>query len=438
MDEFMLERLPAVMNQDIELADVADRDSPVNPVDRTLRIKGMLIILASFLCNFVAMGVGFTFGVFQDFYTSSSGPLQHATAAEVSIIGAMATSLTYMCGVITVPLCRRFGPRLVMFSGALLMGLGMVLASFSSQVYQFALTQGGLYGIGSSFLFMPPISYAPQYFEKRRGIALGIAFSGTGIGGLAMGPFSRMLLSRMAWPMALRILGIIAFSVATIASRMVYVHPKSLSAQNRTSILNPQILRSRKFALHISGNVFQAAGYLIPLVYMSSYGKTLGFSASQGALFIGLNNAVNAASKIVFGYLGDELGRFNMLLFCCLATTVTTFALWLVPSRPVFLTFVILNGMFSGPIIALLPACLVEMFGVQNFQAITGLTYASRGLGTMLGSPIAGLFIKSDASKPAAYTNAIIYAGAVFCFSATTMFVQRLIVGSERKWALKI
>ncbi|CAN6613622.1 hypothetical protein TRVA0_005S02894 [Trichomonascus vanleenenianus] len=398
---------------------------------KEIRIKGLLVVAAAFMCNFIVFGVGFTFGVFQDFYTRPSGPLHHASEAEVSIIGTLGTSLTYLCGTVTVPMCRKYGPRLMMLCGAFLMGLGMVLASFCSQVWQFTLTQGALYGIGSSLVFIPPVTYAPQYFDKHRGTALGLAFSGTGIGGLAMGPFSRMLLSKMSWPMALRTLGCVTFAIAGAASCVVYAHPAS-AGQNRPNILNMRVIKNRKFVLHMSGNFFQSAAYLIPLYFMSTYGQTLGFTASQGAVFIGVNNAVNAASKVAFGHLGDELGRFNMLLFCCIMSTVTNFALWMIPSRPVYLSFVILNGIFSGPIIALLPACLVEMFGVQNFQAINGFTYASRGIGNMLGSPIAGLFVKGDTSLSSAYTNAIIYAGAVMAFSSAIMVVQRIIMGSEK------
>lgn len=74
------------------------------------------------------------------------------------------------------------------------MSLGFGLASLSSQVWHLLLTQGLLYGIGSSMLYFPILSAAPEYFTAHRGSAMGFILSGSGIGGLVFSPVIRALL----------------------------------------------------------------------------------------------------------------------------------------------------------------------------------------------------------------------------------------------------
>lgn len=399
---------------------------------------GYFVIIAGFVNNFIIFGISFTYGVFQEFYLTPEGPLHGKSAAAVSLIGTISTCLTYSLGILNGPLSSRFPIRYIMCVGSTVMSLGMILAGFcdEQQTWQFALTQGVMYGVGASLSYLPPVVCGPQYWDKRRGIAMGLVFSGTGVGGLAMAPLSRKLISTVGWRWALRTLGLIAFCCTFAVSFLVHPHPNY--RPSNIGLVNLRIAKSLKFMTHVSGGFLQSAGYLIPLFYMSSYGETLGLSNSTGAVLIGVNNAVNAASKIVLGFIADYVGRINMLLFCCLMSATTVFALWLIPQQSTFISFVVLYGIFSGPIIALLPACLVELFGVQNYHSMSGLMYFSRGMGNLLGSPIAGLFVKKNsAGSPADYKNAILYNGALLAANCLCFIFLRGQIGYERKWKLK-
>lgn len=407
----------------------------------TLIRRSYMIIAAGFIANFVIFGFAFTYGVFQDFYLSQSGPLFEKPISSVSIIGSVATGLTYLLTVMNNFLLRFLSIKQTMIIGSFLIAMGLICASFAHEIWQFALSQGVLFGIGSSMTYLPPVVHAPPYFNTHRGIAMGILFSGTGVGGLVLAPLTRYLISRVGWQWALRICGIISFTCLLPICFLVYPHPTYIASPSSSSAkiepLNLKLVFSRKFILHMSGALLQSAGYLIPGYYMSSFGQALGFSSSQGAVFIGVNNAVNAVSKVIVGHFSDRFGRLNMLVSCCLLSAITVFALWLTSTRDTFISFVVIYGVVSGPIISLLPTCMVELFGVQNYQSTTWFLYFCRGMGTFLGSPIAGLFVQNGAFSVHDYRNAILYNGSLFSANFLCFMCMRVFVASGNHWKIR-
>lgn len=410
---------------EIELGESLRERTPVQsqppaPSEEELqRIKknGILCVVAGFFCNFTVFGIGFTYGIFQEFYLSADGPLRGADPAKVAIVGTLATSVTYMGAVFQAQI-RNYVPTYVaMAIGSVLLSLGMILASWCRRTWEFALTQGLMFGLGSSLVYMAPVVYSPQYFDKHRGAAMGCVFAGTGFGSLFFSFVSRALISDIGWQWTLRILGLIALVITMTCSFFVHPHP---DYKPRKSAVGRKLYVFKSFAFYLQMlcGLFQAVGYLIPLVYMSTYGVSLGYSSKQGAIFIALNNVINALSKIVVGQGADYIGRLNMQLICCIGCTMTVYGLWLVSEKSTFLAFVVLYGVTSGPIISLLPACLTEVFGIDVYYSVSGMLSLCRGIGNFLGAPMAGLLIDSHTTKPSGYFNAIQYTGASFAVAS--------------------
>ncbi|ODV78887.1 MFS general substrate transporter [Suhomyces tanzawaensis NRRL Y-17324] len=360
----------------------------------------------------MVFGIGFSYGVFQDYYTSLEGPLHARSNSQVALVGTIGNALTYTFGIFNKSLMSHFRPRTIMVAGAVLMSLGLALAGSCTHLYQFILTQGVLFGVGASLVYLPPVVCAPIYFNRHRAIAMGVLFSGTGFGGLALASLTRHLLSLLGWRWCLRTLGFANFAVTLGASFLVKPAPDMALVQNNR-LFNLHQMGSYRVWLQLLGSLLQSAGYVIPLIYMSKYAQTLGYSHSQGALFIGLNNGINAVFKVVLGFGGDRIGRLNMIVICSVVSAGSIFGLWIVQLRGTFVAFVVMYGVFSGAIISLLPTCLVDIFGVANYQSMTSLMYFVRGIGTMVGSPIAGLLVKGVGDEASDYTRLIIYNGVL-------------------------
>lgn len=401
----------------------------------------IFIVVAGFIANFMVFGISFTFGVFQEYYTSSEGPLTTSPHAVVALIGTVASATTYICAVFYTTLLKWLRkPRYIMILGSVLMSLGLLLGSIVQEkhgeknlIYQYILSQGLLFGIGASMVYIPPVVCAPPYFTRHRGIALGILFSGTGIGALVLAPVSRLLLANLGWRWALRILGLINLAVTFISSFMVQQHPSLMENNNNNNdksffkqMFDYKAVDLISLLTQLGAGFFQSAGYLICLNYMSTYSETLGFSAQQGANFIAINNGINALFKILIGHLADKTGRLNMIIICNLLSAISVLTLWMISTRATFISFIVLYGIVSGAIISLLPTCLSEIFGIKNYQSISGLMYFFRGIGNFLGSPIAGVLIKHDGKVSRDYQNAIIYNGVLLLSSTILLFYLKI------------
>src|SRR5205085_6309407 len=107
-------------------------------------------------------------------------------------------------------LMDRFGPRGVMELGVVLMGGGMLLAPLTTQPWHLYLTIGVLVGGGSVCLgYSGQSLFLPNWFVRKRGLAMGIAFAGVGIGSIIMLPWVQTMIEQTGWRTACTAMGVL-------------------------------------------------------------------------------------------------------------------------------------------------------------------------------------------------------------------------------------
>ena len=339
---------------------------------------------------------------------------------------------------------KRYSPRLVLALGGTLFFSACILASFSTQLWQFLLTQGFLLGLGTCLVFTTAVTITPTWYTAHRGLAMGIVLAGTGVGGLVWAPAIQTMNSTIGFRTGLRINGAIAAGI--IAASTFVLDWDEASKQRlaqeklaRTSssgnglfqipLVNWRIAKSKPFLAQALGAMFHGSGYYVPLFFFSAYARTLGYNSKEGATFIAVSNACNASGKIVIGYIADRwLGRTNALVLTTMVSALGTIVFWLpstlvdmrASSRGLFITYSLVYGLFASAYVSLFPASLVEMFGPAHYASINGIIYMVRGLGGLFGTPIAGLLIRKSGVPfmPKAYwTSALLV--SVFTSGAT-------------------
>lgn len=152
----------------------------LRPVTKNRQI---LVLISSFLTIVITIGLNQSYGVFQNYYISPSQTIlrsKNNSPGLVAFVGTLASGMTWVGSIFINPLLTRISLsqlRKLCILGGVLMSLGLGLASISSTIWQLLLTQGLLYGIGSSLLYFPIQSSAPEYFNDRRGSASMSSFS---------------------------------------------------------------------------------------------------------------------------------------------------------------------------------------------------------------------------------------------------------------------
>ncbi|KAJ1800442.1 hypothetical protein LPJ59_001100, partial [Coemansia sp. RSA 2399] len=187
---------------------------------------GWAVVASSFIMLNFCMGCVNAYGSYQTYYHLNQFP--DAPMSTLSWIGTLQFGVMNLFGILSGILCERFDIRIITFTGGLIMGVSLIIASFcDGAVWKLILTQGIMFSIGASLTFIPSMSIPSQWFTKYRPLAIGIALSGSGIGGLWLAPATRAMINHLGTGWALRITGIVAFASVSVAS---------LFMRNRTGV----------------------------------------------------------------------------------------------------------------------------------------------------------------------------------------------------------
>jgi MFS family permease len=122
-------------------------------------------------------------------------------------------------------LSDRFGPRMVVLMGAVLLGLGLVLASGATSLLQFQLTYGLMVGLAAGAFFAPMIATVTGWFTDNRSLAVSLVSAGMGVAPMTISPFARWLVSTYDWRTAMMTIGIGAWVLLIPAALLVRRRP---------------------------------------------------------------------------------------------------------------------------------------------------------------------------------------------------------------------
>ena len=148
----------------------------MSAIDRSGQRWGLLA--AAMVIVGVAMGSLFSLGVFL-------APIQAGTSwsrADISAVALLAWVTLGIGSFLWGALSDRTGPRVVIVVGGLALGLGLVLASRVTDVWQFAVFYGGLVGLAVGAFYTPLTTVVSAAFARNRGLALGLVSAGAGLG----------------------------------------------------------------------------------------------------------------------------------------------------------------------------------------------------------------------------------------------------------------
>jgi len=396
-----------------------------------------------------------------------STPFTGASPAQIDLIGTLSISLMTIGAPFAVGWCKLFSPQAVVFAGGLIFGLAHIVASFGTRLWHFELTQGLVLGIGTCLAYMPAVTVTPAWFTARRGLAMGIVLSGTGVGGVVWAPALKACIDRVGFRNTLRLTGALSFVLIGAGSAVLSWEPatrRRIQMENaalghrfkrtfKVPLVDWRIARQRKFVAQALGGILQSAAYYTPVFFFASYARTLGYSDAAGANFIALSNACNAVGKVVIGFAADRMGRLNTLLLTTLLSALATVGFWLPSarqgdsspeqSRNLFVAFTVFYGIFASAYVSLFPTTLVELFGTQNFASVNGALYMVRGMASMIGTPVGGLLIRSSMAhfSPRSYENMSILVG-VFLAGATVsvlwMRIEAMILNGKTEWKWRL
>ncbi|KAJ1846740.1 hypothetical protein LPJ70_001883 [Coemansia sp. RSA 2708] len=398
--------------------DAVEEPSNIRPADCAFGWIPTLAVMVNYMFIF---GASNSYGVFSTYYLNEK--FAGTSASTLSWIGTLITTFMLGCNFLTGALADKKGYRLTAYIGTVLCTAAYILASFCTKVWQLILTQGILFGLGASFLFAPSISIPPQWFNKYRGLASGVAVAGSSFGGLWFTAATQAMIDNLGAEWALRILGILTFAVTGVMNLLYF---RRVPAKPRKNMLELRAAKRLTFWLVSLESFSMYTGYWALTFYIGTTARQLGGSFQDGSNLLLVLNAGSAVGRILAGYIADKFGCINTLLISLLLTVVIEMPLWmLAKSLAPLYVLCVLYGMISPTFISLNPVIVSNYFDTDVLASVMGMANVFSGLGGLAGNLSQGeIFDKYD--KREQFTNTIIFSGMFVLFAGLVVLGLRV------------
>jgi MFS family permease len=327
------------------------------------------------------------------------------------------------------------GPRVVNELGVVLIAAGLLLATLVQVPWHLYATLGMLVGGGSVCLgYTGQGLFLPNWFVRRRGLAMSIAFSGVGVGSVIVLPWLQGLIERAGWRSACFALGVLVLALLLPLNLLVRRRPQDIglepdgdrSARDATfggqisNVVDPVWVAvdwTLGRALRTSRFWWMALGYFCALfawyavqVHQTKYLMEVGFSPSIAAWALGAVSLAGIPGQIALGHLSDRIGRefawgvgnlgfvLCYLLLLLLRETPTLTLLYLM---------VVAQGALGYGVTSVIGAIPAEIFQGRHYGAIFGTLMLASIAGGAAGPWVAGALHDATGSYDVAFWIAL-------------------------------
>lgn len=348
--------------------------------------RAWLMVAAAFVVGFVDFGIMYSFGAF----FAPMATEFHASRAATSVLFSATGLAFYSFGSLTGYLSDRFGPRIVVGVGAIVMGAGLALTAAIDRMWVGYLTYGLGVGAGAACAYVPTLAIIGGWFVKWRSAALGIAAAGTGCGMLMLPPLAAALIDRHGWRFTNLIFAVGCASLLLVCAAIVAPPPVARVAVNRPL---GGVVRSREFAMLYISWIFATTALFISLVFLPVFAQDRGVGDVAASALLSLLGGMSVLSRVGTGFLCERIGTVRLFKVAVFMMAGSYLLWWMSPSYGWLMVFAVVLGLGYGIRISLMPGVLIEFFGLQNSGAILGIFFTAGGISAVLGPVIAGIAV---------------------------------------------
>jgi MFS family permease len=367
---------------------------------------GWVILVACFIVTTVASGTMMGFGVFITPMAEDMG-WSHSALSFSYALSAMVTGM----GVLIVgSFLHSHSVRLIFFLSTLVHCFGIYMTSTATTVEAFYFWYGFVASAGRSAFFLSTTTLITRWFEKRRGLVMGIMMSGNGVGPFIFSPVITWMIFMWSWQTAYIVLSSLMTICLSLASFLIRNHPSEVGTlpyggnpasapvpprpvshsaskpvQKKGSLWG-EVLRMEGFWSLASINFFCCVCHSIPLVHVVGFALSAGLSAFASSWVLAIMSISSVVGRIYWGMFADRHGaRLALMMTLFLQGSLI---LWLVKTQDpvVFFMYALFWGFGYGGVGTQYGIVSREVFGARLF----GPGYAGQNAFAMVGMAVGG------------------------------------------------
>ena len=354
---------------------------------------GWVIVAAGALMSCVAIGSMFSLAVFLQPISEATGWSRTGISSAMTLDFVTMGVAAFGWGVVL----DRFGPRVVVLSGAFLLGLGLALASRATSLLEFQLLYGVLVGVAAGAIVAPMIATTTGWFDTHRSLAVSLVSAGMGVAPMTISPFAAWLVSTYDWHTAQLWIAIVAWAVllpvALLVRRppaMATVAGANVSAAGDPRMSPSEALRSPQFIVLAATFFTCCVTHSGPIFHTMSYAIACGLPVTTAVTIYSTEGLAGLGGRLLFGLAGDKFGAKQVLVVGLVIQSLGAGAYFFTRELGEFYAVAAIFGLAYGGVMPLYAVIAREYFPMRIMGTVFGAAAMMGSLGMALGPMIGG------------------------------------------------
>ena len=396
----------------------------MNRAQKTMFSYGHVIAAACFSIQAIGVGIYVAYGVFFNPLIVEFG----WSRTVVSGASSVAFLIMGIFGIFIGRLNDRFGPKKLMTITAIFLGIGTLLMSRLTTVWQLYLFYGIIFGIGLSSIDVIALTTIARWFSRNRGMMTGIVKVGTGAGQFILPLVASILIASYGWRNAYLIIGTTAMVMLVAVAQLL---KRDSGRADEPLDLKKRARETKKKTISVNLTLEEALGtiqlwticvinltlvfcLMSIMVHIVPHVRDTGISAPRAAGVLSTIGGVSMVGRFIAGMAIDRIGSKRIMIICffmliaCLLWLQTADAFWM------FFLFACVYGIAHGGFFTAISPIIAELFGINSHGALLGIVAFFGAIGGSAGPLLAGIIFDLSGSYG-------LYFWLITCVSAVSL-----------------
>jgi MFS family permease len=356
---------------------------------------GWVMVAAGALMGCVAVGAMMSLAVFLQPITDATGWSRAGVSSAMTLGFLTMGAAGFGWGALS----DRFGTRPVVLAGAVLLGLGLVLASRATSQLAFLLSFGVLVGVATGSFFVPMMAAVTGWLPRNMSLAVSLVSVGVGVAPMTVSPFAAWLLSSTDWRSAQLTIGLLAWALLVPAALLVRpapAQPDEEEAPGSEPAMNAgQALRSVPFIVLAVTFFACCATHAGPIFHTISYAVACGLPLMTAVSVYSLEGLAGLGGRVVLGLMGDRYGAKRVLIGGLLIQALAAGSFVFARRPEEFYAVAAVFGFAYGGVMPLYAVLARSYFGQHIMGTVLGAAAMVSSLGMALGPSLGGWIFDS-------------------------------------------
>ena len=363
---------------------------------------GWVIVAVGALMTCVGMGSMFSLAVFLQPISADTGWSRTGVSTAMTIDFLAMGAAAFAWG----SLSDRYGTRVVVLAGAVLLGLGLIAASQATSLIAFQLLFGIAVGVAVGAFYAPMMAAASGWIENNRSLAVALVSAGMGVAPLTVAPFARWLITAYDWRTAMLIIGVSALVLLVPASFLVRQPPAApapapgigvapVAMPDAHRLTAGQAMATTAFIAIALTHFACCAAHSGPIFHMVAYAVGCGLPAMTAVTVYSVAGFSGLIGRLALGMTADRIGAKPTLVAGLLVQALGAGAYTLVGGLGEFYSLSVIFGIAYGGVMPLYAILIRDYFGQRLMGTLFGAVSTVASLGMAAGPMVGGMIFDS-------------------------------------------